>query len=36
MAKEFADYDTDGKVINRNIVNIGTLNTVIISPKEVF
>lgn len=46
MAREFADYDrevfcilnlaSDGKVINMNIVSMGTLNTSLVSPREVF
>ena len=46
MAKEFADYDrevfcilnlaTDGKVINMNVVSVGTLNAALVSPREVF
>lgn len=46
MAREFADYDrevfcilnlaSDGKVINMNIVSMGTLNASLVSPREVF
>lgn len=46
MSKEFADYDrevfcilnlaSDGKVINLNVVSVGTLNEAIVSPREVF
>lgn len=46
MAREFADYDrevffilnlaSDGKIINMNIVSMGTLNASLVSPREVF
>lgn len=46
MAEELKQYDrevlcilnlhTDGKVINMNIVSIGTINSTLISPREVF
>lgn len=46
MAREFADYDrevfcilnlaSDGKVINVNIMSMGTLNASLVSPREVF
>ena len=46
MIKEFGDYDrevfcilnlaTDGKVINANVVSIGTINATLISPREIF
>lgn len=46
MAREFADYDRevfcilnlafDGKIINMNIVSMGTLNASLVSPREVF
>lgn len=46
MIKEFGDYDrevfcilnlaTDGKVINANVVSVGTINAALVSPREVF
>lgn len=46
LSKEFAEYDrevfcilnlsSDGKVINMNIVSVGTLNYALVSPREVF
>ena len=46
MAKELQKYDrelfcilnlqTSGKVINMNVVSMGTLNTAVVSPREVF
>lgn len=46
MAKELQKYDrelfcilnlqTNGKVINMNVVSMGTLNTAVVSPREVF
>lgn len=46
MAKELAQYDrevlcilnmkTDGQVINMNIVSVGTVNSSLVNPREVF
>lgn len=46
VSKELAGYDkevfcilnlaADGKVINLNVVSVGTLNTTIVNPREVF
>lgn len=46
MIKEFGDYDrevfcilnlaTDGKIINANVVSVGTINATLISPREIF
>lgn len=46
MIKEFEDYDrevlcilnlaTDGKIINANVVSVGTINATLVSPREIF